>query len=154
GNIASLKSALKLLGTSIDWSREFATCDPEYYGQQQKLFLRLVERGLVYRKEAIVHWDPVDQTVLANAQVEHGRGWRSGALVEKKKLTQWFLRITDYADELIDGLKTLEHWPEKVRVMQENWIGRSKGLRMTFPFAGEAPAGFDGVEVYTTRPDT
>jgi leucyl-tRNA synthetase len=154
-NIAAMREQLQGLGLSIDWSREFATCDPEYYGQQQALFLELWRRGLAYRKEATVNWDPVDMTVLANEQVIDGRGWRSGALVEKRKLTQWFLRITDYADELIAGLETLDRWPDKVRVMQENWIGRSRGLRMTFRWAEAAPEGFpDGVEVYTTRPDT
>jgi leucyl-tRNA synthetase len=154
-NIAAMREQLKALGLSIDWTREFATCDPEYYGQQQAWFLRLLKRGLVYRKEASVNWDPVDMTVLANEQVIDGKGWRSGATVEKRKLTQWFLRITDYADALIDGLKTLDRWPEKVRIMQENWIGRSKGLRFTFKFEGEAPQGHaDGLEVYTTRPDT
>ncbi|HEY8573599.1 leucine--tRNA ligase [Phenylobacterium sp.] len=154
-NIARMRDELKQLGLSIDWSREFATCDVEYYGKQQAWFLELFKRGLVYRREATVNWDPVDQTVLANEQVVEGRGWRSGAVVEKRKLNQWFLRITDYADQLVDDLKTLDRWPDKVRVMQENWIGRSKGLRMTFPFAGEAPAGAgDGIEVYTTRPDT
>ncbi len=154
-NIAAMREQLKLLGLSIDWSREFATCDPAYYGQQQRWFQALMKRGLVYRKEAQVNWDPVDMTVLANEQVIDGRGWRSGAVVEKRKLTQWFLRITDYADALIEGLKTLDRWPEKVRVMQENWIGRSKGLRFSFKWAGEAPEGFtDGLEVYTTRPDT
>jgi len=159
-NIAAMREQLKALGLSVDWSREFATCDPEYYGKQQAWFLRLLKRGLVYRKEASVNWDPVDMTVLANEQVIDGKGWRSGATVEKRKLTQWFLRITDYADALIDGLKTLDRWPEKVRIMQENWIGRSKGLRFTFKFAkdtngGKAPAGHEtGLEVYTTRPDT
>ncbi|MEJ2815531.1 leucine--tRNA ligase [Caulobacter sp. CCG-8] len=154
-NIAAMREQLKALGLSVDWSREFATCDPEYYGKQQAWFLRLLKRGLVYRKEASVNWDPVDMTVLANEQVIDGKGWRSGAMVEKRKLTQWFLRITDYADALIDGLKTLDRWPEKVRIMQENWIGRSKGLRFTFKFDGKAPAGHDaGLEVYTTRPDT
>ena len=154
-NIAAMREQLKLLGLSIDWNREFATCDPEYYGRQQAWFLELYRRGLVYRKEAVVNWDPVDMTVLANEQVIDGRGWRSGALVEKRKLTQWFLRITNYADDLIEGLKTLERWPEKVRLMQENWIGRSKGLRMTFRWADQPVPGFeDGVEVYTTRPDT
>jgi len=158
-NIAAMREQLKALGISIDWSREFATCDPEYYGKQQAWFLRLLKRGLVYRKEASVNWDPVDMTVLANEQVIDGKGWRSGATVEKRKLTQWFLRITDYADALIDGLKTLDRWPDKVRLMQENWIGRSKGLRFKFQFAnnngGEAPDGMaDGLEVYTTRPDT
>jgi leucyl-tRNA synthetase len=154
-NIAAMREQLKLLGLSLDWSREFATCDPEYYGRQQAWFIDLYNRGLVYRKEAVVNWDPVDNTVLANEQVIEGRGWRSGALVEKRELTQWFLRITDYADDLLDGLATLDRWPDKVRLMQENWIGRSKGLKLTFPFAGEAPDGVGrGVEVYTTRPDT
>jgi leucyl-tRNA synthetase len=154
-NIAAMRAELKALGLSIDWSREFATCDAAYYGKQQAWFLKLLERGLVYRREASVNWDPVDMTVLANEQVIDGRGWRSGAVVEKKKLTQWFLRITSYADALIEGLGTLDRWPDKVRLMQENWIGRSKGLQMTFAFAGRAPAGFDaGIEVYTTRPDT
>jgi leucyl-tRNA synthetase len=154
-NIARMRSELKELGLSIDWSREFATCDVEYYGQQQALFLDLFARGLVYRKEGMVNWDPVDQTVLANEQVVDGRGWRSGAVVEKRKLNQWFLRITDYADQLTDDLATLDRWPEKVRVMQENWIGRSKGLKFSFDFAGASPSGFDsGLEVYTTRPDT
>ena len=151
-NIAVMREQLKLLGVSIDWSREFATCDPAYYGRQQALFLELYKRGLAYRKEGVVNWDPVDMTVLANEQVVDGLGWRSGAPVEKRRLTQWFLRITDYADDLIDGLKTLERWPDKVRLMQENWIGRSSGLKVTFPFADEARTG--GVEVYTTRPDT
>jgi leucyl-tRNA synthetase len=154
-NIAAMRAELKALGLSIDWSREFATCDPAYYGQQQAWFLKLMELGLVYRREASVNWDPVDMTVLANEQVIDGKGWRSGATVEKKKLTQWFLRITQYADDLIEGLKTLDRWPDKVRLMQENWIGRSRGLQLRFDFAGDAPAGFEsGVEVYTTRPDT
>ena len=154
-NIANMREQLKLLGLSLDWSREFATCDPEYYGKQQAWFLELYRRGLVYRKDGVVNWDPVDNTVLANEQVIDGRGWRSGAVVEKRKLNQWFLRITDYADDLIDGLKTLDRWPEKVRLMQENWIGRSKGLQMTWAFSGQAPAGYEtGVEIYTTRPDT
>ncbi len=155
-NIAAMREQLKLLGLSLDWSREFATCDPAYYGQQQAWFLELFRRGLVYRKDSVVNWDPVDNTVLANEQVVDGRGWRSGAVVEKRKLNQWFLRITDYADDLIEGLKELEgRWPDKVRLMQENWIGRSKGLQMTWAWAGEAPAAApDGLEIYTTRPDT
>jgi leucyl-tRNA synthetase len=154
-NIARMREELKELGLSIDWSREFATCDVTYYGQQQVLFLDFFNRGLVYRREATVNWDPVDQTVLANEQVVDGRGWRSGAPVEKRKLNQWFMRITDYADELVDDLATLDRWPDKVRVMQENWIGRSKGLKFHFDFAGGPPKGWtDGVEVYTTRPDT
>ena len=154
-NIAVMRAELKALGLSIDWSREFATCDPAYYGKQQAWFLKLLERGLVYRREANVNWDPVDMTVLANEQVIDGRGWRSGAMVEKKKLIQWFLRITTYADALIEGLGTLERWPDKVRLMQENWIGRSRGLQLVFDFAGPGPVGFErGIEVYTTRPDT
>jgi len=151
-NIARMRDELKQLGLSIDWSREFATCDVDYYGKQQAWFLDLFARGLVYRKESVVNWDPVDQTVLANEQVVDGRGWRSGAVVEKRKLNQWSMRITDYADQLTDDLQTLDRWPEKVRVMQENWIGRSKGLKFRFHTAGDAPA--KEVEVYTTRPDT
>jgi leucyl-tRNA synthetase len=154
-NIAAMKGQLKGLGLSIDWSREFATCDPAYYGQQQRWFLALLRRGLAYRKESTVNWDPVDETVLANEQVIDGRGWRSGAVVEKRKLTQWFLRITDYAEPLLQGLQSLDRWPDKVRLMQENWIGKSQGLRLKWAFAEAAPAGFEGgLEVYTTRPDT
>ncbi len=164
-NIATMRAQLKLLGLSLDWSREFATCDPDYYGKQQAWFLELYRRGLVYRKDGVVNWDPVDNTVLANEQVIDGRGWRSGALVEKRKLNQWFLRITDYADDLIDGLKTLDRWPEKVRLMQENWIGKSKGATLWWPIVeapeflpaspeGEPNHARDPIEVYTTRPDT
>jgi leucyl-tRNA synthetase len=154
-NIAVMREELKRLGLAIDWSREFATCDPEYYGRQQAWFLKLWRRGLAYRKEGLVNWDPVDLTVLANEQVIDGCGWRSGAPVERRKLTQWFLRITRYADELLQGLKTLDRWPEKVRLMQENWIGRSRGLYLTFPFSqGAGERDGEGVRVYTTRPDT
>ncbi|EAP77076.1 leucine--tRNA ligase [Roseovarius nubinhibens] len=153
GNIATMKKQMKPLGLSIDWSREFATCDPEYYGQQQALFLDFLEKGLVYRKNAVVNWDPVDMTVLANEQVENGRGWRSGALVERRELTQWFFKISDYSQELLEALDTLEHWPAKVRLMQENWIGRSRGLQFSFSLI-DGPDGMDRVEVYTTRPDT
>jgi leucyl-tRNA synthetase len=154
-NIDAMREELKRIGASLDWSREFATCDPAYYGQQQAWFLRLWRKGLVYRKDGLVNWDPVDMTVLANEQVIDGRGWRSGAEVERRKLTQWFMRITAYADELLEGLKTLDRWPEKVRLMQENWIGKSRGLRLTWRWASSAPPGFaDGVSVYTTRPDT
>ena len=149
-NIANMKAQLKRLGFALDWSREIATCEPDYYGQEQALFLDLYEAGLVYRKESAVNWDPVDQTVLANEQVIDGRGWRSGALVEKRKLSQWFLKITDFADELLAGLDSLDKWPEKVRTMQENWIGRSKGLRCMFRFVDSD----HGIEVFTTRPDT
>ena len=153
GNIETMRAQMKPLGLSIDWSREFATCDPEYYGQQQALFLDFLEKGLVYRKEAVVNWDPVDMTVLANEQVENGRGWRSGAEVERRELTQWFFRISDFAGELLDALDTLDNWPAKVRTMQENWIGRSRGLQFAFSLNG-GPEGHDRVEVYTTRPDT
>ncbi|MFI4975191.1 MAG: leucine--tRNA ligase [Caulobacterales bacterium] len=154
-NIEVMREELKRLGVSIDWSREFATCDPAYYGKQQAWFLRLWKKGLVYRKEGLVNWDPVDMTVLANEQVIDGRGWRSGAMVERRKLTQWFMRITDYADALLDGLKGLDRWPDKVKLMQENWIGKSRGLKLSFRFADAAPDGFEaGVPVYTTRPDT
>ena len=148
-NIANMKEQLQRLGFALDWSREIATCDPAYYGHEQSLFIDLFEAGLVYRKESAVNWDPVDQTVLANEQVIDGRGWRSGALVEKRKLSQWFLKITDFAQELLDGLDELEHWPEKVKLMQENWIGKSQGLAFTFQLT-------DGgsLDVYTTRPDT
>lgn len=149
-NIAAMRGQLKRLGLAIDWSRELATCEPDYYGQEQALFLDLFAAGLVYRKESYVNWDPVDMTVLANEQVIDGRGWRSGALVEKKKLSQWFLKITDFADELLEGLQSLDKWPDKVRLMQENWIGKSQGLEFSFKMAGGAP-GFD---VFTTRPDT
>ncbi len=149
-NIANMKAQLKRLGFALDWSRELATCEPDYYGQEQALFLDLYEAGLVYRKESAVNWDPVDMTVLANEQVIDGRGWRSGAVVEKRKLNQWFLKITQFADDLLQGLGELKDWPEKVRLMQENWIGKSQGLRCTFRFVD----GADGIEVYTTRPDT
>ena len=149
-NIANMKAQLKRLGFALDWSRELATCEPEYYGQEQALFLDLYEGGLVYRKESAVNWDPVDMTVLANEQVIDGRGWRSGAIVEKRKLSQWFLKITQFADELLEGLSTLDGWPEKVRTMQENWIGKSQGLRAKFHFVDSQ----DGIEVFTTRPDT
>jgi leucyl-tRNA synthetase len=148
-NIATMKAQLKRLGFALDWTRELATCEPDYYGHEQALFLDLFAHGLVYRKESSVNWDPVDMTVLANEQVIDGRGWRSGALVERRKLSQWFLKITDFADELLEGLGGLEHWPDKVRLMQENWIGRSQGLQFRFALS-------DGgtVEVFTTRPDT
>jgi len=157
-NIAAMREQLKMMGLSIDWSREFATCDPEYYHQQQKLFLKFYEAGFVYRSEADVNWDPVDMTVLANEQVIDGRGWRSGAIVERRKLSQWFFRITAFADELLAGLDTLDRWPEKVRLMQKNWIGKSEGLRFAFAlFDGARPlAESDGgrLDVFTTRPDT
>jgi leucyl-tRNA synthetase len=148
-NIAHMRAELKRLGLSLDWSREFATCDPEYYHQQQKLFLQFYQAGFVYRGEADVNWDPVDQTVLANEQVIDGRGWRSGAVVERRKLSQWFFKITAFAEELLTALDTLDRWPEKVRVMQRNWIGRSEGLTFQFQLSdGEK------LDVFTTRPDT
>ena len=153
GNIAVMRDQMRPLGLSIDWSREFATCDPEYYGQQQSMFIDFMEKGLVYRKNAVVNWDPVDMTVLANEQVIDGRGWRSGAEVERRELTQWFFRISDFAGELLEALDGLENWPEKVRLMQANWIGKSRGLQFAFDTVG-APEGFDRLEVYTTRPDT
>jgi leucyl-tRNA synthetase len=152
-NIAAMRAELQRMGLSIDWSREFATCDPAYYGQQQKLFLDFLKAGLVERKLSWVNWDPVDGTVLANEQVIDGRGWRSGAPVEKKQLSQWFFRITDYAPELLSALDTMDRWPERVRLMQSHWIGRSEGARLRFALT-TPEAGIDSVEVYTTRPDT
>jgi len=152
-NIRTMRDQLKRMGFALDWEREFATCDPAYYGQEQALFLDLFEAGLVYRKESEVNWDPVDMTVLANEQVIDGCGWRSGAPVERRKLEQWFLKITDFADELLEGLKDLEDWPDKVRLMQENWIGKSKGLDFRFRLA-EPINSIETVEVFTTRPDT
>jgi leucyl-tRNA synthetase len=153
GNIADMKAQMKPLGLSIDWSRELATCDPEYYGQQQAMFIDMMEAGLVYRKAAVVNWDPVDMTVLANEQVIDGKGWRSGAAVERRELTQWFFKISDYSEELLSALDGLKDWPEKVRLMQANWIGKSRGLQFAFETVG-APAGFEKLDVYTTRPDT
>jgi len=183
-NIRAMREQLKRIGFALDWDREIATCDPAYYGHEQALFLDLFDAGLVYRKESEVNWDPVDMTVLANEQVIDGKGWRSGAPVERRKLAQWFLKITDFADDLLEGLKTLDNWPEKVRLMQENWIGKSQGLQFSFrlatplPLAGGEEArsaegvgqsnelshpplappasgrGIESVEVFTTRPDT
>jgi len=153
GNIADMRAQMKPLGLSIDWSREFATCDPEYYGQQQSMFIDMMGAGLVYRKAAVVNWDPVDMTVLANEQVIDGKGWRSNAPVVRRELTQWFFKISDYSAELLAALDGLTHWPEKVRLMQANWIGQSRGLQFGFQTVG-APVGFERLEVYTTRPDT
>ncbi|MDQ7776003.1 leucine--tRNA ligase [Paracoccus aminovorans] len=152
GNIATMRGQLKPLGLSIDWSREFATCDDAYVAQQQALFLDMLEAGLITRKSAQVNWDPVDMTVLANEQVIDGKGWRSGATVERKELTQWFFKISDYSDELLTALDGLEGWPEKVRLMQANWIGKSRGLQFRFDTV-DSP-DFPQIEVYTTRPDT
>jgi leucyl-tRNA synthetase len=154
-NIAAMRAQLQAMGLSLDWSREVATCDVEYYHQQQSLFLDFLKKGLVYRKKSKVNWDPVDHTVLANEQVIDGKGWRSGAPVEQRELSQWFLKITAYADDLLASLDTLENWPEKVRIMQRNWIGRSEGLLMQFNLEGKGlPAKTKTLEVFTTRPDT
>ena len=165
-NIAAMRTQLQSLGFALDWSRELATCDPEYYGHEQALFLDMLEAGLVYRRESEVNWDPVDMTVLANEQVVDGRGWRSGAMVERRSLAQWFLKITAFADELLDGLAGLNRWPDKVRTMQENWIGRSVGLKLGFPLLVREPGEGDHaqhgrtgalaqtIDVFTTRPDT
>jgi len=152
-NIADMRAQMLPLGLSLDWSREFATCDPEYYGQQQTMFIDMMKKGLVYRKNAIVNWDPVDQTVLANEQVEAGRGWRSGALVEQKELTQWFFKISAYSEELLEALEHLKNWPEKVKTMQANWIGKSVGLEIKFPIIQNL-TNFSEIKVFTTRPDT
>ena len=152
-NIADMRAQMLPLGLSIDWSREFATCDPEYYGHQQAMFIDMMAKGLAYRKSALVNWDPVDMTVLANEQVESGRGWRSGALVERKELTQWFFKISDYSEELLNALDNLDNWPEKVKTMQANWIGKSVGLEIKFPVT-QKYNGFSEIKVFTTRPDT
>ena len=149
-NIASMREQLKSMGLAYDWRREFATCDPEYYQHEQKMFLDFLDAGLVYRKESWVNWDPVENTVLANEQVIDGKGWRSGAEVEKRKLAQWFLKITAYADDLLQSLESLDRWPDRVRTMQHNWIGRSEGAHVAFKIIDkDAP-----LDVYTTRPDT
>ncbi len=153
GNIDTMVAQMKPLGFGLDWSRMFATCDPEYYGQQQALFLDFLEKGLVYRKNAVVNWDPVDMTVLANEQVENGRGWRSGALVERRELTQWFFRISDYSGELLEALDGLDNWPAKVKLMQANWIGKSRGIEIGFAMT-EPTHGIDTITCYSTRPDT
>ncbi|MGH6902758.1 MAG: leucine--tRNA ligase [Geminicoccaceae bacterium] len=149
-NIEEMRAQIRSMGLSLDWAREIATCDPAYYRHEQAMFLDFLEAGLVYRKESWVNWDPVDQTVLANEQVIDGRGWRSGAVVERRKLAQWFFRITAYDQDLLDALATLDRWPAKVRLMQERWIGRSEGARVRFPIVGRAAP----LEVFTTRPDT
>lgn len=152
-NIDDMRRQLLPLGLSIDWSRELATCDPEYYGQQQSMFIDMMEKGLVYRTSAVVNWDPIEKTVLANEQVEDGRGWRSGALVERRELPQWCFRISDFSEDLLESIDALTDWPEKVRLMQRNWIGRSLGLQFRFRTVG-APEGFEQLEVFTTRHDT
>lgn len=149
-NIDHMRAQLQSIGLSIDWSREFATCDPEYYQHEQRMFLDFLEAGLAYQKESTVNWDPIDQTVLANEQVIDGRGWRSGAIVEHKQLKQWFLKITEFADDLLESLDELKEWPDRVRSMQAKWIGKSHGMRVFFEMEGRD----DTLEVYTTRPDT
>ncbi|BDR14297.1 leucine--tRNA ligase [Vibrio sp. STUT-A11] len=153
-NIEYMKNQLKMLGLGYDWDREFATCTPEYYRWEQEFFTKLYEKGLVYKKMSTVNWDPVDQTVLANEQVVDGRGWRSGAIVEQKEIPQWFIKITEYAQELIDDLDTLDGWPEMVKTMQRNWIGRSEGVELRFALKEGQVKGQQDLEVYTTRPDT
>jgi leucyl-tRNA synthetase len=149
-NIGYMRNQLKRLGFAYDWSREIATCRPEYYRWEQLLFIKMFKKGLAYKKTATVNWDPVDQTVLANEQVIDGKGWRSGAPVERREIPQWFLRITDYAQELLDDIDTLDGWPDAVKVMQRNWIGRSVGVELKFGVAGSK----EELTVYTTRPDT
>ena len=153
-NISNMRDQLKLLGLSIDWTKEIATCDPEYYAHEQKLFLDFYKKGLVSRKKSKVNWDPVDHTVLANEQVIEGKGWRSGATVEIRELTQWFFNITNYAEDLIEKLQTLDKWPEKVKIMQNHWIGKSTGLQFKFEIENSPFPEFDTLEVFTTRPDT
>ncbi len=154
-NIDAMRAQLKSMGLSIDWSREIATCHPDYYRHQQAMFIDFLDAGLIYRKKSKVNWDPVDHTVLANEQVIDGRGWRSGALVEQRELVQWFFKISEYSEDLLQSLETLERWPDKVRLMQQNWIGRSEGVQMTFALRN-VPADIDvsGIELYTTRADT
>ena len=151
-NIATMKSQLKKLGLSIDWEREISTCSPDYYKHQQEFFLELYDKGLVYRKENYVNWDPVDQTVLANEQVVDGKGWRSGAIVERKKLNQWFFNISKFSEDLLQGLNKLENWPNKVKIMQKNWIGKSFGCEIEFKIESDKP--IKNIKCYTTRPDT
>ena len=154
-NIAVMREQLRMMGIAYDWDRELATCHPGYYRHEQKMFLDFLKAGLAYRKESWVNWDPVENTVLANEQVIDGKGWRSGAPVERKRLSQWFLKITAFADDLLAAIKTLDRWPERVRLMQENWIGRSEGARFRFVLAEPPGAiGTDQIEVYSTRPDT
>src|SRR6185503_7144000 len=156
-NIAAMREQLKSLGLAIDWSREFATCDVEYYKHQQAIFLAFWKQGLAYRKKQKVNWDPVDNTVLANEQVVDGKGWRSGAPVETRELEQWMFRVTAYGDDLLGAIEKLEKWPDKVRLMQSNWIGKSQGARFKFEIVDGDAGGTSGdhfIEVFTTRPDT
>ena len=150
-NIAAMRDQLKSMGLSYDWSRELATCTPDYYQHEQRMFLEFLKQGIAYRKESWVNWDPVENTVLANEQVVDGKGWRSGAPVERRQLFGWFLKITDYADSLLSAIDRLDRWPDRVRLMQQNWIGKSQGASIRFSVT---EAGYDDVEVFTTRPDT
>ncbi len=157
-NISAMRAQLRGMGLSYDWDRELATCTPDYYQHEQRMFLKFMEQGLAYRKESWVNWDPVENTVLANEQVVDGCGWRSGAPVERRLLSQWFLKITEYAEDLLEAIEDLDRWPDRVRLMQQNWIGRSEGALVRFRFSGEIPKDIltetDNVEVFTTRPDT
>ena len=153
-NIAAMRTQLRGMGLSYDWDRELATCTPDYYQHEQRMFLRFLDKGLAYRKESWVNWDPVENTVLANEQVVDGRGWRSGAEVERRLLSQWFLKITEYADDLLDAIDRLERWPDRVRLMQQNWIGRSEGAEVSFRLTRAGPDSSDSITVFTTRPDT
>ena len=149
-NINNMKSQLKRMGFAYDWKRELATCNSDYYKWEQWFFIEMLKKGIAYQDEAEVNWDPVEQTVLANEQVEDGKGWRSGATIERKKLTQWFLKITDYAEEILKETDNLEGWPEQVRVMQKNWIGKSEGMEFSFEIQNNS----NPVTVFTTRTDT
>ena len=149
-NIAEMRAEIKRCGFSYDWNREVKTCDPDYYKHEQEFFIKFLEAGLIYQKESLVNWDPVDKTVLANEQVINGRGWRSGAVVEKKSMKQWFCKITEFADELLTGLEKLDKWPDSIRTMQYNWIGKSEGAIIKFNLIGSDEL----IEIYTTRPDT
>ena len=153
-NISAMRTQLRGMGLSYDWDRELATCTPDYYQHEQRMFLRFLDKGLAYRKESWVNWDPVENTVLANEQVVDGRGWRSGAAVERRLLSQWFLKITEYADDLLEAIDGLDRWPDRVRLMQQNWIGRSEGAEVSFRLTGTAPDGSGEISVFTTRPDT
>ena len=153
-NIKTMRSQLKVMGFSLDWEREIATCHPEYYKHEQSFFIDLFNQGLAYKKESEVNWDPVDQTVLANEQVIDGRGWRSGAMVQKKSLSQWFLKISNYSEELLNDLEKLNHWPDKVKLMQSNWIGKSVGAEIKFEISNNNNTSTNNLTIFTTRPDT
>ncbi|MBO5394201.1 MAG: class I tRNA ligase family protein, partial [Pseudomonas sp.] len=153
-NIAYMKTQLRSLGLAVDWSREITTCKPDYYRWEQWLFTRLFEKGVIYRKNGTVNWDPVDQTVLANEQVIDGRGWRSGAVIEKREIPMYYFKITAYADELLESLDDMPGWPEQVKTMQRNWIGKSRGMEVQFPYNVESIGAAGALKVFTTRPDT